>query len=534
MPGATGAARRAQQLARELAHRLAARALEVLPRLAAELGERRRGRVGADVARDLAELLVRDVEPVVAAEREEEVVARDAGDLLRLEAEQLADAVVLVHDEVAGAQVGERLRARGRDARPRAAAACGRPACRGAGRARARARRSRAARARPRSEAARVARQLVARVEQLGVDAAEQVLLPQRLAAVREGDDDPLAGAHEGASSFSASLRPRAAIAGRCASNANGWPCGNGSSSAVPSRLDGRSPSSSQTRRTSSGCQTRSGTRSSTGTRSSPGRPRRSTADAGRGAARRPGRRRVVDRMERALRERRERAHPLDLVAEELDAERLPAGRREDVDEPAADGELAALLDALDALVARERERLPPGRRRPARRRPRAAPARAARQRRQAFGERRGGGADEPARREHVERPGALADEVRRRLEAGVPADAAAREQRDALRPRNQPAASAASRASASSGRSRTSGRSSCSCSAASSRGQRRLRDARARRQRRGEGGEALVGDEGANERVEERTVHDDSETRSAACDRSPGVGLPPAAAGLY
>ena len=50
---------------------------------------------------------MRDVEPVLAAEREEEVVARDARDLLRLEAEQLPDAVILVDDEVAAAQVGE-------------------------------------------------------------------------------------------------------------------------------------------------------------------------------------------------------------------------------------------------------------------------------------------------------------------------------------------------------------------------------------------------------------------------------------------
>ena len=96
------------QLGRELAHRLAGARLQVLPRLAAELGERRRAGVGADVLRDLAELLVRDVEAVLAAEREEEVVARDARDLLRLEAEQLADAVVLVDDEVAAAEVGER------------------------------------------------------------------------------------------------------------------------------------------------------------------------------------------------------------------------------------------------------------------------------------------------------------------------------------------------------------------------------------------------------------------------------------------
>src|SRR5262249_5396707 len=42
-------------------------------------------------------------------EREQQVVARDAGDGLRLEAEQLPDAVVLVDDVVAGAEVGERL-----------------------------------------------------------------------------------------------------------------------------------------------------------------------------------------------------------------------------------------------------------------------------------------------------------------------------------------------------------------------------------------------------------------------------------------
>ena len=67
---------------------------------------------------------------------------------------------------------------------------------------------------------------------------------------------------------------------------------------------------------------------------------------------------RLVDGVQRALRERRERAHGLDLVAEELDAERLPAGRREHVDDAAADGELAALLDLVDALVAGERELL--------------------------------------------------------------------------------------------------------------------------------------------------------------------------------
>ena len=52
---------------------------------------------------------MRDVQAVVAAEREEEVVARDAGDVLRLEAEELADSVILVDDVVADPQVGERL-----------------------------------------------------------------------------------------------------------------------------------------------------------------------------------------------------------------------------------------------------------------------------------------------------------------------------------------------------------------------------------------------------------------------------------------
>ena len=92
-----------KQLSRQLAHRLARTGLEVVPGLAAELRQRRHRVVGADVARDLSELLVRDVQTIVAAEPEEEVVARDARDLFRLEAEQLSDAVILVHDEVAAA-----------------------------------------------------------------------------------------------------------------------------------------------------------------------------------------------------------------------------------------------------------------------------------------------------------------------------------------------------------------------------------------------------------------------------------------------
>src|SRR2546430_17026622 len=67
---------------------------------------------------------------------------------------------------------------------------------------------------------------------------------------------------------------------------------------------------------------------------------------------------RRLDRMQRALRERRERAHLLDLVAPELDPKRFAAGGREHVDEPAAHSELAALIRTLDPLLARQGERL--------------------------------------------------------------------------------------------------------------------------------------------------------------------------------
>jgi hypothetical protein len=61
---------------------------------------------------------------------------------------------------------------------------------------------------------------------------------------------------------------------------------------------------------------------------------------------------RRLHRVQRALCERRERADALDLVAEELDAERLATRRRIDVDDPAAERELAALLGLVDPLVA--------------------------------------------------------------------------------------------------------------------------------------------------------------------------------------
>ena len=56
--------------------------------------------------------------------------------------------------------------------------------------------------------------------------------------------------------------------------------------------------------------------------------------------------------LERALGEGREEGQALDLDVEELAAHRALLGGRIDVEDVAADGELAALLDLLDALVA--------------------------------------------------------------------------------------------------------------------------------------------------------------------------------------
>ena len=123
---------------------------------------------------------------------------------------------------------------------------------------------------------------------------------------------------------------------------------------------------------------------------------------------------RVVGRVERALRERREGPHLFDLVAEELDAERLASGGREHVDDATAHGELAALVDPLDALVPGERELLgePVDPRLVAD--PERERARSRGGRRQPFRERRDRGADEPPGAEHVERARPLAHEVRR------------------------------------------------------------------------------------------------------------------------
>src|SRR4051794_8732259 len=139
---------------------------------------------------------MRDVEAVVALERDEQVVARDSGDLLRLEAEELADAVVLVDDEVADAQLREGLQ------RPPEA----RLSARGALAEDLAVREEDEAELAPDEAAAgrsdgevepRVARERGAVLQQRGLELAQQVLRAERLAAVRERDDDAVAATDE-------------------------------------------------------------------------------------------------------------------------------------------------------------------------------------------------------------------------------------------------------------------------------------------------------------------------------------------------
>jgi hypothetical protein len=151
--------------------------------------------------------------------------------------------------------------------------------------------------------------------------------------------------------------------------------------------------------------------------------------------------------------------------------------------------------------------------------------------RRHPLGERDGRGADERARREHVERARALADEVRRRLEPRLPANAAARQQRDPLladepgrrlgevarvcvlwhEDRERPREPLVER--------RHDER------------QRRLRDARTRRKRLGEGVDPVVLEELPDECVEDRTVHDERRNRPVPRVRSVVRGHPLTAA---
>ena len=156
-------------------------------------------RVGADVAGDLAELVVRDEQLVLAAELQLDVVAGDARDGLHVEAEELADAVVLVHHVVAGAQVGEareRTAEAQRGRRPRAPAEDLR---RGQEREAERARDEAAARGRDAEVDARGRRQESLGVEHARIDAAQAEDRALGVAAMRERDHHAHARADQAA-----------------------------------------------------------------------------------------------------------------------------------------------------------------------------------------------------------------------------------------------------------------------------------------------------------------------------------------------
>src|SRR6476469_3351956 len=218
--------------------------------------------------------------------------------------------------------------------------------------------------------------------------------------------------------------------------------------------------------------------------------------------------------MERTLREGRECAHRLDLVAEEFGPERLAAGRREDVDDASPHGELAALIHPLHTLVARKRKRL----RQPfdagLESRPQLDRVRANLRLRQPFRERPRRGADEPAARQHVERPRPLADKVRRGREPRRPRYASARQQADRL-VAEEPGGALGGVA-----RVRVLRHEHDELTLEpfvqrrEQERQRRLRHAGARGQRVRELAETLVLDELPNECVQYRTVHDEGRNR--------------------
>ncbi len=474
--------------------------------------------VDADVARDLADLLVRHVEPVLAAEGELEVVAGDARDLSRLEAEQLAEAVVLVDDVVAGAQLGERLErsAGGRGSAARAAAED------------LRVRQKREPEVAPDEaspsradgeEELRLVGELLAGLHEPRFDPAQEVLRAERFALERKGDDGAEAGPDERAQlvlGFGQAARGDRGALGLEREGLAGGERIELDGVVQRHRLEllfgpdlAHVPGLPDEVRAG-----RDRWHEVVGNRARRIRvlvvvePQLDEIESPLGGG---VDRRRVNRVQRALREGRERADALDLVAEELDAERLATRRRIDVDDPAAKRELPALLGLVDPLVAGERELLGDGvdagvvaggeadRRGPRLRRGHLLGERCCRR------------ADEPAGRKDVEGARSLADEVRRRLEPRAPADAPAREERHVL-VSDEPAGGLGDVA-----RVRVLGREDDERPAElfvqrrDQQRERRFRDARACvRELVDERAKALAVGELANERVQHGSVHDD------------------------
>ena len=332
---------------------------------------------------------MRDEQLVLAAELQLDVVAGDARDGLRVEAQELADAVVLVDDVVAGPQVGEaRERAaeaqRGR--RPRAPAEDLRGGqqrqTEGASR------RSRGARARRRSRRPGTAGQAAPRRRARGAstrrrpssarsasprcgnatttrmpaaDQAAQLVLGLGEAAARERRALSLEPRRRRRERVEP-RRARAITAGSSSAARVGLAALRRRQVRADLRRDARArspPTGPGSQAASAAC---SASSSSSGT-SPLGTGWRPSVVAlpglEVGGLREPlGGRvddRVRERLERALGEQRVRREALDLVAEELDAQRRLAGRREDVDDVAADRHLAAIVDARRRARSRPR-----------------------------------------------------------------------------------------------------------------------------------------------------------------------------------
>ena len=100
-----------REVRRDDGHRLAHTSPRPRPLLRAEPRQSRRALRGADVARDTIHLGGGDVEPVLAGIAQLQVVALLVVDLPPHDAGEAGDAVIRVHDEVAGLHLGEEARA---------------------------------------------------------------------------------------------------------------------------------------------------------------------------------------------------------------------------------------------------------------------------------------------------------------------------------------------------------------------------------------------------------------------------------------
>ena len=190
---AAGAALRieVEQLAGELAGGATGTGLDALPPLGAERRELRRLAAGADVPRDLRELIGRREDAVGAPVLELQVVAGDSAHGLRLEAGEAGDPVILVDHVVADPQVGERGQSPAGGRRGSRAGAMDQSPERDDGELEV-GRDEPVGKRRLREEQCPPGGCLGA-VEEGGLQAIEVVARPLGLAAVLERDDDPVA-----------------------------------------------------------------------------------------------------------------------------------------------------------------------------------------------------------------------------------------------------------------------------------------------------------------------------------------------------